>query len=224
MRRAALAYLLLHADRVVSLDQLEDALWGGAAPASARALMHSTVSRIRQVLREAGCTDQLVTRPGGYRLTVHPGQLDLEVFKEHTSRGRAAAGTGRHEEAAEAFQAALGLWRGPALGGASAAFVAASREHLEDQRILTYEDLIEAELARGRHAEITTELGGLADANPLRERLTGQLMLALYRCGRQADALAAYHRLRTRLADQLGLDPDASCGSGTRPSCAPIPP
>ena len=207
MRRAVLAFLLLHAGQVVSLDQLEDALWGGAPPASARAQMHSAVSRIRQVLREIGCADQLVTRPGGYLLTVEPGQLDLGVFDAHIARARAAAGTGQLAGAATAFREALSLWRGPALGGAAAAFVAAARQGLEDRRLLAHEDLVDSELGRGRHADVVAELGELVHANPLRERLTEQLMLALYRCGRQAEALAAYHRLRTQLADQLGIDP-----------------
>lgn len=207
LRTAVLAFLLLRAGHLVTVDQLEDALWGGAPPATARPQIHAAVSRIRRVLREAGCADALATRPGGYELTVAGGQLDLAVFDDHAGRARAAAASSRYEAAAEDFRRALGLWRGPALGGATAAFVAAARERLEDKRLATYEDLADAELALGRHAGLTAELGALVDLNPLRERLTGQQMLALYRAGRPAEALDAFHRLRTQLADQLGIDP-----------------
>jgi len=207
LRTAVLAYLLLRAGHLVTVDQLEEALWGGTPPATARPQIHAAVSRIRRVLREAGCAEALATRPGGYELTVGHGHLDLAVFDDHGGRARQAVAGSRYEVAVEQFRRALGLWRGPALGGATAAFVAAARERLEDKRLVTFEDLADAELALGRHAALTAELGAQVDLHPLRERLTGQLMLALYRAGRPAEALEAFHRLRTQLADQLGIDP-----------------
>jgi len=207
LRRAVLAYLLLHPNRVVSLDQLEEALWGALPPSSAQAQVRSAVSRIRQVLREAGLAQALETHAAGYLLTVEQGALDLDVFRVRIARAREAAGAGRYPVATEALREALLLWRGPALSGAAAGFVDAARARLHDQRLSACEDLMECELALDRHAEVLAELPALVNAHPLRERLNAQLMVALYRGGRQADALAAFHQLREQLAEQLGVDP-----------------
>lgn len=207
LRRAVLAYLLLHANRVVSLERLIDAVWGATMPASASAQIRSAVFRIRQALREAELADALATHSAGYLFAVEPGLLDLDVFEAHVARARAAMCDGRHPAATDALREALLLCRGPALSGTAAEFVDATRARLHDQRLGAHEDLMECELALGRHAEVLAQLQALVGAHPLRERLSAQLMLALYRGGRQADALAAFHLLRGRLAEQLGVDP-----------------
>jgi DNA-binding SARP family transcriptional activator len=203
-RRALLAVLLLHANTVVSIEQLIEALWGGAPPATARAQMHALVAAVRRTLREAGADDVITTRTGGYVITVADGACDLRVFENLTARARATADP---DEAARLLREALTLWRGTALDGVSAAFVEAARAALEEQRLAAYEQIADLELARGRHAELVPELTGLVAANPLRERLVGQLMVALYRSGRQSEALQTARALRRRLAEDEGLDP-----------------
>jgi DNA-binding SARP family transcriptional activator len=210
--RGLLAYLLLNANRVVSLDSVVDALWGGAEPATARSQVHSSIHAIRRQLREtggaAGDGDPLAGRSGGYMLTVAVDQLDSALFGHLTGRARTIREAGGDlAEARALLREALELWRGPALADATGAFVEAARARLADQRLTTTEDLIETELALGRHTEVIGEFAPLADEHPLRERLRGQLMLALYRSGRQVDALQSYQEYRSRLADEQGLDP-----------------
>ena len=202
LRRAVLAYLLLDPNRVVSVERLTDAIWGPVAPSSAVAQLRSGGFRVRQVLREADLGAALATRSGGYQLTVDDGALDLDVFRAHVAQAGAAAAGGRHPEAADASRAAQPLWRGPALSGTAAGFVEAVRARLDYQDLGTHEELIDCELALGRHAEVLAELQALVDAHPLRERSSMQLMLALYRAGRQADAFDAFHRLRAALASR----------------------
>ena len=203
-RRALLALLLLHANQVISIEQLIEALWGGTPPATARAQMHALVAAVRRTLREAGAEDAITTRAGGYMITVPDGACDVEVFKNRIARARAAADP---DEAARLLRDALGLWRGLALDGVSAAYVDAARAALEEQRLAAHEQIADIELAQGRHAELVPELTGLVAAHPLRERLVGQLMVALYRSGRQSEALQTARALRRRLADEEGLDP-----------------
>jgi tetratricopeptide (TPR) repeat protein len=149
-----------------------------------------------------------VTKGRGYLLRVDPGHLDAAVFEEAGAAGRAALEAGRPAEAAQALRQALGLWRGPVLADlADYAFTRPEAARLEELRLAAVEDRIDADLALGRHQALTGELERLAGEHPLRERLHGQHMLALYRCGRQAEALAAYRRVRDLLAGELGIDP-----------------
>jgi DNA-binding SARP family transcriptional activator len=187
----------------MSVAALIEALWGGAAPQSARMQVHADICEVRRVLRVAD-GGPLHTTAGGYELRAGPEEIDYGRFGELVARGR---GTADPHEAAALLRAAVKLWRGPALAGASAAFVEAVRSRLDDERHAAYEFLAEVELDLGRHADIVDELATVAAGAPLRERLHGQLMLALYRAGRPAEALTVARRLRRRLAEEHGIDP-----------------
>ena len=211
-QRAVLALLLLQANRVVSFDRLAEDVWGGHPPPGSVTTLQSYVFRLRRALEpdrlpgDAGAV--LVTRDRGYLLRVNRGHLDAAVFEEAGAAGRAALEAGRYAEAAQALREALGLWRGPVLADlADYAFARPEAARLEELRLAAVEDRIDADLALGRHQALTGELERLAGEHPVRERLHGQLMLALYRCGRQAEALAAYRRVRDLLAGELGIDP-----------------
>jgi DNA-binding SARP family transcriptional activator/outer membrane protein assembly factor BamB len=210
-QRKLLAVLLLHAGEVVSSDRLIDALWEGAPPRTAPKALHGYVAQLRRALggpSDGGAAGPLETRPPGYLLHVEPEELDALRFERLASEGRRALSLGAPEPGAAALRAALALWRGPALPEfAFDAFAQAETARLESLRLAALEDRIEADLALGAHAEIQGELVGLVALHPLRERLRGQLMLALYRCGRQADALAEYRSARALLVEELGLEP-----------------
>jgi DNA-binding SARP family transcriptional activator len=198
--RALAAALALHPREVVSSDMLVEELWGGDSPKTARQALQNYVSLLR---KELG-TDAIATYAGGYALNVDPEQVDAVRFERlvKEDRGFAAA-----EERARVLRAALALWRGPALADVLyEPFAAVAARRLEELRSLAREELIDAELDRGRHALLVSELEVLIEENPFRERLRGQLMLALYRSGRQAEALGAYRDARDALAE-LGLDP-----------------
>jgi DNA-binding SARP family transcriptional activator/predicted negative regulator of RcsB-dependent stress response len=209
--RALLAILLLHANQVVSTDRLVDELWGEAPPPTARSLVQVYVSRLRQTLHRCGDgstpSPVLVTRPSGYLLRVEPGELDLDRFEELTIQARRAAADGDLARAAEGWRAALALWRGPALADASSEVLRRAVPRLEEARLVALEERLEADLSLGRHLELVGELEALVGEHPLRERLRRQLMLALYRSGRQAEALAVYHSTRQVLVEELGLEP-----------------
>jgi predicted ATPase/DNA-binding SARP family transcriptional activator/Tfp pilus assembly protein PilF len=211
-QRALLAVLLLHAGAVVSAERLVDELWGEDPPRSARSVLQVYVANLRKVLepgrarRAAGGI--LRTRPPGYLVAVGPGDLDVGRFERLAEQGRAALAAGDAAGAAGLLRGALELWRGPAL--ADVALEASGQAEvagLEERRLAALEERIEAELAAGRHHELVGELEAIIAAHPLRERLHGQLVLALYRSGRQADALAGYRRMRETLAEELGIDP-----------------
>lgn len=203
-QRAVLALLLTRANATVPRDRLVDELWPDDPPASVVNVLQTYVSHLRKEL-PAG---RLATRPPGYALEVAPGELDLHRFEALAEAGRAALAAGDAAGAAEALRGALDLWRGPALADVvHAAFAEVEAARLEELRTAVREELVEAELARGRHAELVGELEALVAEHPLRERLRGQLMLALYRSGRQADALSAYRDARARLGDELGIAP-----------------
>jgi predicted ATPase/DNA-binding SARP family transcriptional activator len=205
--RTLLARLLLAAGQVVSADRLADDLWAGEPPPHSMATLRVYISRLRRALGPAA--GSLVTQPPGYRLQLDAGQLDASRFEHLVTAARRELDDGNAEAAAAGLRTALGLWRGPALSDvADFAFAQADVARLEEARLAALEDRVEADLACGRHAGLTSELDGLAAACPLRERLCGQRMTALYRCGRQADALRAYRELRTRLSDELGIDPN----------------
>ncbi len=211
-QRAVLALLLLEANRVVSMDRLAEDLWGGHPPQGWVTTLQTYVFHLRRSLEpdraRGGAGGVLVTRGRGYLLRVDREHLDAAAFQDGLTAGRAALQAGRHAEAAQILRTALGLWRGPVLADlADYAFTRPEAARLEELRLAALEARIDADLALGRHDELTAELEQLAADHPLRERLHGQLMLALYRCGRQADALAAYRRARDLLTDELGIDP-----------------
>jgi YVTN family beta-propeller protein len=211
-QRAVLALLLLEANRVVSLDRLAEDLWAGRPPDGWVTTVQIYVSHLRQALEPArargAAGEVLVTRGRGYLLRVDGERLDAARFEGDFAAGRAALETGRYAEAAGTLRTALGLWRGGVLADlADYAFTRPEAARLEDLRLAAAEARIDADLALGRHDALTAELEQLAAEHPVRERLHGQLMLALYRCGRQADALAAYGRVRDLLAGELGIDP-----------------
>jgi DNA-binding SARP family transcriptional activator len=210
--RALLAVLALHANRVVSTDHLVDQLWGEAPPPTARSLVQVYVSRLRQALHRSrdgsAAAPMLVTRPSGYLLRLEPGELDLECFEDLTAEARRAAADGDLERAAERWCAGLALWRGPSLAGvASAVLQRTAVPRLEEARVVALEERLEIDLRRGRHAELVGELEALIASYPHRERLRHQLMLALYRSGRQAEALIVYRSTRSMLVEELGLEP-----------------
>ena len=206
--RTLLARLLLAAGQVVSADRIAEDIWAGDPPPQAAATLRVYVSRLRRALGPAGAS-AVQTQPPGYRLQLEPGQLDADRFATLAASARADLAAGRQAAAAAGMAAALALWRGPALGDiADLAFAQADVARLDEARLAVLECRIEADLACGRHAGVASELDGLAREYPLRERLCGLRMLALYRCGRQADALIAYAELRAQLADELGIDPN----------------
>ncbi len=206
-RRALLAALLLEANHVVSRDRLIDGLWGEDPPDTARNTIQVYISQLRKLLPEGA----LETAPPGYRLVVDPETVDLFEFTRLSEEGRTALGTGDAAGAADTLRAALALWRGPPLADlAWEPFAHPEIVRLEELRVAALEDRIDADLALGRHGQLVGELEGLVAEHPLRERLRGQLMLALYRAGRQADALAVYQRARRTLVDELGIEPSDS--------------
>jgi predicted ATPase/DNA-binding SARP family transcriptional activator len=205
-RRALLAVLLLsHRDGVVTADRLIDELWGAAPPATAAKSLQVHVSQLRQAL---GDGQPIVTRPTGYAVELAPGALDLERFERHLEDARRLRTAGDQAGAADALRAGLDLFRGPALSDVEL-FGRASTEgtRLDGLRLAALEDRLELDLALGRHAAIVPELEALVAEHPYRERLHAHLMLALYRDGRQAEALDAYRRARAVLVDELGLEP-----------------
>jgi predicted ATPase/DNA-binding SARP family transcriptional activator len=204
-QRALLALLLLRANEVVSRDQLIDELWAEESPPNAGHRLEMLVSRLRKA---AGLEEMLVTGSGGYALSVDPESVDAHWFEDLVDRGRRANLAGRPEQAAVLLAEGLALWRGDALGDlAYLPFARVEAERLEELRLAAIEERIEARLALGEHAQLIGELEALTAANPLQERLRAQLMLALYRAGRQADALDVYQRTRAALVGELGLEP-----------------
>lgn len=194
LQRTLFAMLALEAGKPVSVDRLVDALWGEVLPGDPRALVHSYASRLRGVLRRAGVV--IGKRAAGYVLELEPGQVDLHAFRAWVRAGE----LGR----------ALELWPGPVLGGITDSdVVAALRTRLDQERLTVAEEQASRELDEGRHQEALAGLTALAAANPLRESLVRLELIALYRCGRQADALRRYEETRLLLADELGVDPGA---------------
>jgi DNA-binding SARP family transcriptional activator/tetratricopeptide (TPR) repeat protein len=196
-QRGLVGLLALNTGSVVAQSRLVDALWGEDPPRTAVRSLHSHVSRVRQALQTCGLGDVLLTREPGYLLAVPRDQVDVHLFEDAVRAG-----------AVEHLRAGLGLWRGDALAdGDPAGWAAAEVERLHEARLSAVEELWDAELAAGRHVAAVGELERELVGRPGRERLVGLLMLALYRCGRHADALDRYERLRSRLADELGVDP-----------------
>jgi DNA-binding SARP family transcriptional activator len=210
-QRAVLALLLLNANEVVPIDRLIDELWGERPPESAANMIQGYVSHLRKMLepgRRRGEHDLIVSEPPGYVLRIGKDQLDAERFVQLTAEARRLLAEDDPAAAAERLRTALGIWRGPVLADlAYEPFVAAEVRRLEELRLGALEDRIDADLALGRQDPLIGELGELVIEHPLRERLRGQLMTALYRSGRQADALAVYRETRTTLRDELGIEP-----------------
>jgi DNA-binding SARP family transcriptional activator len=211
-QRALLAVLLLHANETVSRDRLIDDVWGEHPPANPGPTLDTYISRLRKQLGH----ERLLRRGGGYALRVDPGELDLERFE------RLAAAGSYHE--------ALDAWRGPALADLlNEPFAAAEAERLEEQRLAVLEERIDSDLAEGAGVELVPEIERLVHEHPLRERLIGQLMVALYRAGRQTAALEVYGAARRMLAEDLGLEPGPQLQDlqrrilGHDPSLAPSP-
>jgi YVTN family beta-propeller protein len=209
--RAVLAILLLHANEVVSSDRLIDELWGEQPPPSAAKSLQAHVSRLRQSLEPGGAASPdsvIVTRGGGYLIRVEPDELDRARFESLLDEGTKALADGGPERAAELLREALSLWRGPPLADlAYEPFAQSEVARLEELRLSAVEQRIEAELALGHHAQVVGELESLVGRHPFRERLRAQFMLALYRSGRQAEALEAYQDARRALVDELGIEP-----------------
>lgn len=207
-QRSVLAALLLTPNEVVTVDRLVDMVWGAAAPPSAEANLRNHVTGLRRKLAAAEPGNHVLARSGGYVIVVRPGELDLAMFDELNRKGSQALHRGWHTAAAWLLGRANSLWRGDlltnvAVHGAAEPVLARLRE----ARIGALEHHLQARLACGEHAEVLWEVRGLIIEHPLREQLWALLMLALAGSGQQANALEAYHTIRRRLADELGVEP-----------------
>jgi DNA-binding SARP family transcriptional activator/tetratricopeptide (TPR) repeat protein len=224
-QRAVLAALAVDAGRPVPVGDLIERVWGDDPPQRARGTLYGYLSRLRTVLGAGGA--QVLRRPGGYLLTVDPQAVDMHRFGDLVDRAR-RAGTG--EPAVDLYRRALALWRGDAFATLDSAWVNTWRQVLESQRLAARTDLYQIMLDRGHSAAVLADLTAAATAHPFDERLQGQLMLALHRCGRSSDAMDVFHRLRRVLADDLGAAPSRSltelCGRiiNDDPALTPSPP
>jgi len=203
-QRALLALLLLHANEAISTDRLIDQLWGESRSTSATKVLQNYVSKLRRLLGDG----VLITRAHGYELRVERGELDVDRFTDMVTDGRGALAAGDPARAAAVLAEALALWRGPPLADfAFEPFASADIERLDGLRLAALTERIDADLQLGRHDALIGELETLVARYPLQERLRGQLMLALYRSGRQAEALQVYKETRRVLVDELGIEP-----------------
>jgi len=209
-QRVVLAVLLLQANRPIGRDQLIHAVWGDSAPAYAVNLLQKHVSGLRRLLRAGPpSAARLTWTDAGYLLKVPPGGSDLELFDRELARARAAEDAGDLRQAAAALHAATRLWRGGMCAGLSSPFIDVERDRLAERRLNAVEDRIDVDLRLGGGGELVEELWRLVADHPLRERLRGHLMLALYRSGRRAEAMAEFRRARHDLREELGVDPAA---------------
>ncbi|MEU0522423.1 AfsR/SARP family transcriptional regulator [Streptomyces niveus] len=206
MQQRVLAALLADTDRAVSIDALVDRVWGDAEPWHGRRRLYGYISRLRTVLAGDGTTIAR-ERGGGYRLTADPSLVDVHRFRDLSDRARRATAD---EQAEALWREALGLWRGSAFAGVDTAWFNAQRQLLDAERLAAQLDLVDVRLRLAQHDRMVSELVARAEAHSLDERVIGQLLLALCRCGRQAEALQEYERARRRLADELGVDPGAA--------------
>jgi len=209
-QRIVLAALLLRANTVVTVDDLIDCVWPDRAPATAREQILTIVSGVRRLLGDSERpphTRLVVTRSPGYLLRVGPGQLDAHRFEGLVMEAERALACGRAADAATSLRAALALWRGRALADVAGPFAANEAHRLTELRLSTVEKLVEVEFGLGRHLDILPELAGMVAEHPLRERLRGQLMIALHAVGRTAEALAIYRAGRQVMVRELGLEP-----------------
>jgi DNA-binding SARP family transcriptional activator len=208
-QRAVLALLLLHGNKTVTRDVILDELWGESPPPTAAKVLQNCVSALRKEIQ--GGADTLRTVGGAYALHLSPDELDRDRFERLLAEGRAAMAIGDYADAAERLRDALALWRGSPLSDfAYERFAQEEINRLEELHLEAVEERIDADLGLGRHVEVVPELEVLVARHRLRERLHGQLMLALYRSGRQAEALEAYHAARQALQAELGIEPGRS--------------
>lgn len=209
-QRTLLAALLVNANRLVMAHTLVDELWGENPPGAAENALQAHVSRLRGKLAKAEPgrrTQRVVSLPSGYRLVAGPDEVDAEAFLQAITYVRAQPNL-EPLEIIERLRGALSLWRGPAFGGDLGGFLCqAAAVRFEEHRSSALETLFDTELRIGRHAEVIAELSELVESRSVNERLCVQLMIALYRSGRQSDALALYRKVRTRLLDELGIEP-----------------
>jgi YVTN family beta-propeller protein len=204
--RALLALLLVHAGEIVSRDRMIEELWHGEPPSSGPQSLDVYISRLRKAFRDVGAEDVVTTRAPGYLLNAF--EVDSRLFEQLAADGRDALTAGDADRAAQVLRNALALWRGAAyVEVADELWARAEADRLEELRLTATEDRIDADLSLGRHSALVPELEVLTTKHPTRERLVCQRMLALYRSGRQADALAAYRDARRSLVDELGLEP-----------------
>ena len=202
-QEVVLALLLLEAGNVVSVDRMVDALWADDPPRTARSQVHITISALRRILGEG----VIVTRPPGYSIQVPDGALDLARFKGLVVGGASLSAEQRIPQAVQCLRAALDLWRGPAMEGLASPAIQAAGTRLNERRLSVLQDCMDLELQLGRHGEVVAELTELVANNPLNERFRAQLMMALYRAGRQSDALEVFRAGREILQEDLGIDP-----------------
>lgn len=207
--KAVLVMSLLNANSPVGLDDLAEALWGSRPPNTAAMTIRTYFYRLRRAFSAAGEESRFTTATAGYQLRVRPGELDLEVFRSHLERARVAASEARFNDAVVEFNSALRLWRGHPVADATGPLALAQRRALEEARLAAWEERIAAELMLGRHSAVIPELHELVAKNPLRESLRAQLMLALYRTGRQAEALHVFQQVRRLLKEEFGVEPGA---------------
>jgi DNA-binding SARP family transcriptional activator/Tfp pilus assembly protein PilF len=206
--RRILGALLLHPNQPVSLDRLAEAAWGDQWPATARRQIQNRIGGLRRRLRQASGCDLISAHPVGYQIEAEPEQLDALRFDQLIGWAAEQEQQDDPTGAATMLRHALALWRGPVLADLEGGYLGRLALPRQEQRLAAVERCIDLDLGLGRHEEVVAELRQLTAEYPLRERLVGQLMLALYRGGRQADALSAYHDLMRRLSDDLGLDPN----------------
>ena len=219
-QRAVLAVLLLHHGRVISSERLINELWGERPPATAAKTIQGYVFHLRRALGDG----VVHTRRGGYQLALAPGQLDADEFERLAVEGREALTGGDTAAAARLMRDALALWRGPPLAEFTyESFAQSEIASLEEARLAALEARIDADLALGREDQLVGELDALVREHPLRERVRAQLMLALYRSGRQAEALDVYRAARRELSEQLGLEPGGSSSGSSGRSSSRIP-
>lgn len=212
--RGILAALLINANRAVSIDALVDAAWHSDPPERARVQVQNRLGDLRRLLRKACDGADPVERAGsGYAIRLEPGLLDADRFDRHVARADALAAEGRPEQAAAELEAALGLWRGPALDGLHAPPLAAAAQRLQERRLAARVKRAEHALALRRHAEVISELSEMAHQHPYQESIYELLMRALDGSGRQAEALQTFHRVREILVSQLGIEPGAALRS-----------
>jgi DNA-binding SARP family transcriptional activator len=206
-QQIVIAMLLLHANRVVTMDRLLEAIYGEDLPPTARSQAQISISWLRRVFAARSRDPIILTREHGYAINVDSAGLDSRQFEELVASARTSRDAGRLDQAVAYYRDALRLWRGPALDGIDSQLIRVTASRLDEQRIATNEVRLELELELGRHHELVGELTELVQEHPLRERLRGQLMLALYRCDRTAEALEVYRQARQTMIDELGIEP-----------------
>ncbi|MEV4397438.1 BTAD domain-containing putative transcriptional regulator [Nonomuraea sp. NPDC049607] len=233
--RAVLAMLLLDVNHVVSVDRLIEAVWSDAPPSTVRSQIYTCISGLRRLLRRAALPARIVTKAPGYQLLAPADSVDLHIFDRLVQEAAAARARSDTEAAAEALRRALALWQGEPLAGVEGELVEAAAARLAERRLDVLEQRFELELELGHHHQVLHELTARAESHPLRERLWSLLMIALYRSGRQAEALSQFQVVRSRLIDELGLEPGQELRTAERviltdgaaasaPPPAPAPP